>query len=62
MHILKNSVEFANRIGITKPKVSILSATEEVLGSIPSSVEAKELTKRAKRRRCRGRRFWSYGL
>ena len=48
MHILKNSVEFANRIGITKPKVSILSATEEVLGSSPSSVEAKELTKRAK--------------
>ena len=48
MHILKNSVDFANRIGIEKPKVSILSATEEVLESVPSSVEAKELTKRAK--------------
>ena len=48
MHILKNSVEFANRIGISKPKVSILSATEEVLESVPSSIEAKELTKRAK--------------
>ena len=47
MHILKNSVDFANRIGIEKPKVSILSATEEVLESVPSSVEAKELTKRA---------------
>jgi len=48
MHILKNSVDFAKRIGITKPKVSILSATEEVLESVPSSIEAKELTKRAK--------------
>ena len=47
MHILKNSVDFANRIGIEKPKVSILSATEEVLESVPSSIEAKELTKRA---------------
>ena len=48
MHILKNSVDFAKRIGISKPKVSILSATEEVLESVPSSIEAKELTKRAK--------------
>ncbi len=48
MHILKNAVDFANRIGIEKPKVSVLSATEEVLESVPSSVEAKELTKRAK--------------
>ena len=48
MHILKNSIEFASRIGIGKPKVSILSATEEVLDSMPSSLEANELTKRAK--------------
>ena len=48
MHILKNSIDFANRIGIEKPKVSILSATEEVLDSVPSSQEASELTKRAK--------------
>ena len=47
MHILKNSIDFAKRIGISKPKVSILSATEEVLDSVPSSVEAKEITKRA---------------
>ena len=47
MHILKNSVEFAKRIGIKKPKVSILSATEEVLNSMPSSKEAKELSERA---------------
>ena len=48
MHILKNAVDFAKRIGISKPKVSILSATEEVLDSMPSSVDAKELTSRAK--------------
>ena len=47
MHILKNSVDFAKRIGISKPKVSVLSATEEVLDSMPSSLDAKELTKRA---------------
>ena len=48
MHILKNSVDFAKRIGINKPKVSVLSATEEVLESVPSSVDAKELIERAK--------------
>jgi len=48
MHILKNVVDFANRIGIERPKVSILSATEEVLESVPSSIDAKEITKLAK--------------
>ena len=48
MHILKNSVDFAKRIGINKPKVSLLSATEEVLESVPSSIDAKELSERAK--------------
>ena len=48
MHILKNSVDFAKRIGINRPKVSVLSATEEVLESVPSSIDAKELSKRAK--------------
>jgi phosphate acetyltransferase len=48
MHILKNSVDFAKRIGINKPKVSVLSATEEVLESVPSSIDAKELCERAK--------------
>ena len=48
MHILKNSVDFAKRIGINKPKVSVLSATEEVLESVPSSIDARELSERAK--------------
>ena len=48
MHILKNAIDFTSRIGISKPKVSVLSATEEILDSMPSSLEANELTKRAK--------------
>mgnify|MGYP001472879387 FL=1 len=49
MHILKNVIEFSNRIGIKKPKVAVLSATEEVLDSVPSSKEAEELTQLAKK-------------
>ncbi len=49
MHILKNVINFSNRIGISRPKVAILSATEEVLESVPSSLDAAELTKLAKK-------------
>ena len=48
MHILRNAVDFANKIGINRPKVAILSATEEVIESVPSSIEADIITKRAK--------------
>jgi len=48
MHILRNAVDFAKKIGIPKPKVSILSATEEVIESVPSSIDANLITKRAK--------------
>ncbi len=48
MHILKNVINFSNRIGISRPKVAVLSATEEVLESVPSSLDADELTKLAK--------------
>ena len=48
MHILRNAVEFANKIGISRPKVSVLSATEEVIESVPSSIEADLITKKAK--------------
>jgi len=47
MHILRNAVDFANKIGISRPKVAVLSATEEVLESVPSSIEANVITKRA---------------
>ena len=48
IHILKNVINFSNRIGVNRPKIAILSATEEVLDSVPSSKEAAEITKLAK--------------
>ena len=48
MHILRNAVDFANKIGISRPKVSVLSATEEVLESVPSSIQANLITKKSK--------------
>ena len=48
MHILRNVIDFSNRIGNERPKVAILSATEEILDSVPSSLEANEITKLAK--------------
>ena len=48
MHILKNVINFSNRIGIERPKIAVLSATEEVLDSVPSSKDAAEITKIAK--------------
>ena len=48
MHILRNVIDFSNRIGIERPKIAILSATEEVLDSVPSSIDANEITKLAK--------------
>ena len=49
MHILKNVINFSNRIGIERPKVAVLSATEEVLDSVQSSLDAKEITELAKK-------------
>ena len=48
MHILRNVINFSKRIGILRPKIAVLSATEEVLDSVPSSLDAAELTKLAK--------------
>ena len=49
MHILKNVINFSHRIGIKRPKIAVLSATEEVLDSVPSSKEAEEITNLAKK-------------
>lgn len=48
MHILKNVIEFANKIEMQKPRVAILSGTEDPIESMPSSIEAKEVMDRAK--------------
>ena len=47
MHILKNAIEFAKKVGIKKPRVAVLSGTEDPIKSMPSSIEAKEVMKRA---------------
>ena len=49
IHILKNVIDFSKRIGNNRPKIAVLSATEEVLDSIQSSMEAKEITEIAKK-------------
>tara|TARA_B100001996_G_scaffold49517_2_gene35485 strand:- start:103 stop:1014 length:912 start_codon:yes stop_codon:yes gene_type:complete len=48
MHILRNVIEFSNKINIKKPRVAILSGTEDPIESMPSSMEAKEVMERAK--------------
>ena len=47
--LLKNVVDFCHRIKIARPKVSILSATEEVLDSMQSSLDAKEICELAEK-------------
>ena len=49
LHILRNAIEFANKTGLIKPKVAILSGTEDPIESMPSSVEAEEVMKLAKK-------------
>ncbi len=49
MHILRNAIDFCHRINIPRPKISILSATEEILDSIQSSIDANEITELAKK-------------
>ncbi|MDC3207917.1 bifunctional enoyl-CoA hydratase/phosphate acetyltransferase [Candidatus Pelagibacter sp.] len=49
MHILKNVIDFSKRIGNNRPKIAVLSATEEVLDSIQSSIDANEINKLARK-------------
>jgi len=49
MHILQNVIEFANKINILKPRVAVLSGTEDAIESMPSSIEAKEIMERAQK-------------
>ena len=43
LQILKNAVQFCNKLNISKPKVAILSGTEDPIDSMPSSVDAKKV-------------------
>lgn len=42
--IVQNAIEVMRCIGVERPKIAIMSATEAVSESIPSSVDAKRLT------------------
>lgn len=46
---LKNAVDLAHALGMDEPRVAVLSATEEVTGKMPSSVEAAQIAERARR-------------
>ena len=49
MHILNNVIDFAKKINIKKPKVAVLSGTEDPIESMPSSLDAKEIMDRAQK-------------
>ena len=47
--IVQNAIEVARRLGIERPKVAVLSATESVSPKIPLSLEAANLSKMSQR-------------
>ena len=54
MHIVQNAIDLAHALGMTQPKVAILSAMETVTPKIPSTVEAAALCKMADRKQITG--------
>ena len=49
MHILNNVINFAKKINIKKPRVAVLSGTEDPIESMPSSLDAREIMERAQK-------------
>ncbi|WP_286786562.1 MULTISPECIES: bifunctional enoyl-CoA hydratase/phosphate acetyltransferase [Pseudomonas] len=47
LHIARNAIELMHALGYAKPRMAILSGTEEVTAAMPSSVDAAELVKLA---------------
>jgi phosphate butyryltransferase len=45
--IVQNAVEVMHSLGVQRPKIAIMSATEAVSDSVPSTVDAKALTEMA---------------
>jgi phosphate acetyltransferase len=52
--IVQNAIDFAQALGIGRPKVAILSAVETVTTKIPSTIDAAALCKMADRGQIRG--------
>ncbi len=46
--IVQNAIEVMRSLGLARPKIALMSATEAVNESVPSSVDARELTEMAK--------------
>lgn len=42
--IVENAIEVLRSLGMTRPKIAVMSATEAVSDSVPSSMDAKKLT------------------
>jgi phosphate acetyltransferase len=53
-HIIQNAIDLAHALGLTQPKVAILSAMETVSAKVPSTVEAAALCKMAERKQITG--------
>jgi phosphate acetyltransferase len=49
MDIVQNAIEFARLLGVSTPKVAILSALETVNPNMPSTIDAAALCKMAQR-------------
>jgi phosphate butyryltransferase len=54
IELINNAVEVAHAIGNTNPKVAVLSATEFVLPTLPSTLDAAALSKMNERGQIRG--------
>ena len=47
LDIIRNAVDVLHALDVARPKVAVLSATEQVTPAMPSSLEAAEITERA---------------
>lgn len=54
VEITQNAIDLGHRLGLDRPKVAVLSATESVLPGLPSALEAAALAKMAERGQIRG--------
>jgi phosphate butyryltransferase len=52
--IVRNAIDVAHRLGISRPKVALLAATEMVNPKIPATVDAAALSKMAERKQIVG--------
>jgi phosphate butyryltransferase len=54
VQIIENAVEFAQRLGIARPRVAVIAAVETVSSDMPATIEAAVLSKMADRGQIKG--------